>query len=152
MKRIVHQFLRHRNRFLTFLRRAPFCVPLILSISACGARNKTTSKWRRNGRQTTNEKFLKRFALNSQDTYQSTWTPHGPLGSPTLNAVNIVIICFYVYKCSFPVMFIFIATCLNVNNCTSPIHGACKTTDVCQCNPGYIGNKKFILLFFGFFV
>ena len=31
------------------------------------------------------------------------------------------------------------ATCFGVNNCTSPEHGSCKTTDVCQCNPGYIG-------------
>ena len=33
----------------------------------------------------------------------------------------------------------FTATCRRVNNCTSPEHGSCKTTDVCQCNPGYIG-------------
>ncbi|KAI8494170.1 hypothetical protein Bbelb_279300, partial [Branchiostoma belcheri] len=30
------------------------------------------------------------------------------------------------------------ATCDNVNNCTSPAHGACKTTDVCECTPGFI--------------
>ncbi|KAL9982165.1 hypothetical protein ACROYT_G010976 [Oculina patagonica] len=37
------------------------------------------------------------------------------------------------------------ATCSNVNNCTSPIHGACKTTDVCQCNPGYIARDCSII-------
>lgn len=113
---------------------------------------KMAPKWKTDNERKIPETFRFEFTGHLSEHMDPTWTPHGPLGSPTLNAVNIVIICFYVYKCSFPVMFIFIATCLNVNNCTSPIHGACKTTDVCQCNPGYIGNKKFILLFFGFFV
>lgn len=38
-----------------------------------------------------------------------------------------------------PMYFVFLATCHNVNNCTDPVHGACKTTDVCQCNHGYVG-------------
>ena len=31
------------------------------------------------------------------------------------------------------------ATCYGVDNCTSPLHGNCLTTDKCLCNGGYIG-------------
>ncbi|CAB4040869.1 neurogenic locus notch homolog 3-like, partial [Paramuricea clavata] len=31
------------------------------------------------------------------------------------------------------------ATCFVVDNCTSEVHGSCKTTDVCECNVGYTG-------------
>ena len=37
------------------------------------------------------------------------------------------------------------ATCYNVRNCTSPTNGVCKATDICQCNPGYIGNRDSVL-------
>ena len=93
-------------------------------------------------RRTTNEKFRKRFSLRSQDSHAHLISR----GSPASNAINVVIICSYITKYLFPVVFIFAATCLNVNNCTSPIHGVCKTTDICQCNPGYIGNNYFILV------
>ena len=44
----------------------------------------------------------------------------------------------------------FTATCFGVNNCTSPDHGSCKTTDICQCKPGYIG--QLLVTFCGCFV
>ena len=31
------------------------------------------------------------------------------------------------------------ATCFAVDNCTSEVHGLCKTADVCECNVGYTG-------------
>ncbi|XP_028399971.1 uncharacterized protein LOC114523292 [Dendronephthya gigantea] len=31
------------------------------------------------------------------------------------------------------------ATCFAVDNCTSEVHGICKTTDVCECNVGFTG-------------
>ena len=34
------------------------------------------------------------------------------------------------------------STCFAVNNCTSEVHGSCKTTDVCECNTGYTGISK----------
>lgn len=48
---------------------------------------------------------------------------------------------------SFYTWIISTATCFNVNNCTSPVHGICKTTDVCQCHPGYIGNRSINLYY-----
>ncbi|XP_028400060.1 uncharacterized protein LOC114523362 [Dendronephthya gigantea] len=33
------------------------------------------------------------------------------------------------------------ATCFAVDNCTSEIHGLCKTTDICECNVGYTGSN-----------
>ena len=41
--------------------------------------------------------------------------------------------------------FILAATCYTVRNCTSPTNGVCKATDICQCNPGYIGNRDSVL-------
>ena len=37
------------------------------------------------------------------------------------------------------------ANCYNVRNCTSPTNGVCKATDICQCNPGFIGNRDTVL-------
>ncbi|KAJ7370756.1 hypothetical protein OS493_030186 [Desmophyllum pertusum] len=37
------------------------------------------------------------------------------------------------------------ATCYNVNNCTSPIHGICQRTDQCRCHGGYIGRDCSII-------
>ena len=37
------------------------------------------------------------------------------------------------------------ANCYNVRNCTSPTNGVCKATDICQCNPGFIGNRNTVL-------
>ncbi|KAJ7370752.1 hypothetical protein OS493_030182, partial [Desmophyllum pertusum] len=37
------------------------------------------------------------------------------------------------------------ATCYNVNNCTSPIHGICQRTDQCRCHDGYIGRDCSII-------
>ena len=34
------------------------------------------------------------------------------------------------------------ATCFAVDDCTSEVHGVCKTTDVCECNVGYTGNEN----------
>ena len=49
--------------------------------------------------------------------------------------IDIVILNYYYLQ----LLPIFTAECHNVHNCTSPFHGVCKTTDVCQCSPGYIG-------------
>ncbi|XP_028400062.1 uncharacterized protein LOC114523364 isoform X2 [Dendronephthya gigantea] len=33
------------------------------------------------------------------------------------------------------------ATCFAVDNCTSEVHGICKTTDICECNVGFTGSN-----------